>query len=736
MDVCSSKSGQITIFMIVGIVLFVLAVFIIVLASQLNLSAVKQAQEEAFGNTFGGKESFRIYVEDCLDDTLTSGLMLLGSQGRIWQDQGGTVAFSGKGVLVGGIPVAYGIRYVDSVPANKYPCLTGTEDPFCMYPSNPPGTVSGFGELRFSQEVWESDLGKYLEQEVPKCVEQELLRQTIPTLDISSEGAQFDVKIEEAGVNVKVNYPLRFGVGDDTVFSTSEFSFLYPTRLKQFLDKAVLEPLENDWKVVSFALEPSVVEPLGVQMTKEEWGDDDIIELRPQWNDDALRAFVFRYIRQNRPPALEYVNRCPGEGYDYLVVEGVDSLGSIDVSDVYPTDPDEDTFFPLTFTTGLPPTELSLRNGVIQPIPIIDEKFKVLVSDSHGKSDWQEVRVKIEPKIEPSINFVNLVDNSQTISLEEPFCISIASTQPSEFATSSGELQFSLNNQELSIPANGLPHGLSEDTCTLSDYNENILSQKVTNSRFFPSTEGNKITGQGMRIQYGNEDQCGYDVVVDKEFQVKQCSATEEDENYPYPYIYVSDLPRVRDFYKMESNNRILDSTRSPFKAKHACCAVDNSYISSEGPPCFDQVGCFATEFYKEQLTVQCSGQRGNICNGASTKASTTPGKNICGSPTLLGCSSNLELSCENVEAYGYGNGGWCTGTSGCEEFCLYPIDVRRKVTSTSRVIPTSEYPRLDLTCATAGNNCRNHIGRKCDGNLDHVFDGICQADGRCSDLV
>src|SRR3989344_269953 len=100
---CISKKGQVTVFIIVGLIIFFIFLGLLQLSTRLQKQQLIKIKEGIYSDIFT-KEALRIYVDRCLRDGMEQGLILLGKQGRIWNDQlGGREPFDeGRtGVSVG-----------------------------------------------------------------------------------------------------------------------------------------------------------------------------------------------------------------------------------------------------------------------------------------------------------------------------------------------------------------------------------------------------------------------------------------------------------------------------------------------------------------------------------------------------------------------------------------------------------------------------------------------------------
>ncbi|MBI2666182.1 hypothetical protein HYX13_01070 [Candidatus Woesearchaeota archaeon] len=378
-----STKAQITIFMILGIIILFVFLFLITLNARVATNSLEESREEIFSKAFR-KEALRIFVEDCLRDELRSALRLIGKQGgRIWDDQeGGTEQFaSGVGGIFdahSGDRVAYGLtrkEYLTEEPqrGNPYPCNepVGEAPVFCKYFYPMP-------EVRFGvPQPWESniekDLENYLKINAQSCIEG-YLREKVPGAKLSPEEYTLDVDLRDDGIAVQAFYPLRFGLEGKDYFTLSTFDFLYPSSLRRFLRAVYFQPLYWDWQYVDFAYEDDAerngmlkdasftasgitrttfktdYDRLGIILEQERvqpTGDTLFTATAPFPHIvDTPGEYVFKFARQNRPPALDYVGRnsCAvgEEQYDYLVVKGAnEGLGEIDIK-LNAKDPDEE----------------------------------------------------------------------------------------------------------------------------------------------------------------------------------------------------------------------------------------------------------------------------------------------------------------------------------------------------------------------------------------------------------
>ena len=74
-----SRKGQLTMFIILGVVILFIFLFLIQMSSQFVLQQLEQSSEDVFSKAFK-KEGLRIFVEDCLEDELRDAILLSGKQ--------------------------------------------------------------------------------------------------------------------------------------------------------------------------------------------------------------------------------------------------------------------------------------------------------------------------------------------------------------------------------------------------------------------------------------------------------------------------------------------------------------------------------------------------------------------------------------------------------------------------------------------------------------------------------
>ena len=439
-----SRSAQITIFMILGLLILFVFIFVFSLSAGVKKGQLQEIQEKTLTKTFK-KEALRIFVEDCLTDELEKGLILIGKQGRLWSDQpGGTRNFEEgiSGVNVGNDRVFYGtIRDPYLEYENAYPCSNeSSPEEFCQY--SYPNTKVGFGSLELRTSTIQNDLRRYLLNRTVWCVAEFTKENISSSAVLESQEIDLDLGIHDAGIDVKVNYPLKLSLGNEEFFHLSQFDFFYPTRFKALLDTAVSYPLRMDWQYVDFSYNKTTLlntsftygneievqngnclpfknyffcqqalfseqyASLGMEMSRQALPNgDDMFIFKSSSVLNTPELYTYQFARQNRPPALDYVHRseCPAAGYDYLVIKDDPELGIINFT-LSALDPDEDkiSYNVLSDDFGNSEGQSYVRTQVAeQKEPYTIRSY---ARDEHAVQDWQDVRVLVDRPVELGVS--------------------------------------------------------------------------------------------------------------------------------------------------------------------------------------------------------------------------------------------------------------------------------------------------------------------------------------------
>lgn len=830
------RRGQITIFIIVGLLLAFIFFLVINATSEIQKDVLSDAQETIFGKLFR-KESLRLYRDDCLEDSLSDALLLLGRQGgKLWAgDPGGTQGFqNGKNGITyasaeGEFRVFYGITR-ENTAANLYPC---DQEP-CTYTF--PDTSVGFGNRPLlTKQMMEGEISSYLKVKVPECMQGIINDQINPSIQIRENPKSFELQtlITDEGIKVEGEYPLTMTLSGEEYFEISKVDVVYPSQLNKLLRTAVTNPLKYDQKYVDFSFRQETFEgeefpfaskkqddalrsctdiddksffsclralfqdefqnlEILVESNEVEGGDDIFIVRTPITNivsnpEDpgaAGEMFEFYMARQNRPPALDYINRnpCPGV-YDYLIIpESKDhasdgtELGTVEII-LNAVDPDEDV-------SGQEGVEYLDGDQLIAASE--DGKYKIIfdatppqlltvsAKDKHGLIDSQDVAIFVDEGLTSSVTVENFYNGEKIISQEDPFRIivtppadvpqsrNIETTARVSFIKSDGRVPL---RESITIISNGEPKAFGIPTPNdegdggiISSYDDQIGSDIAT---FLQTLQ---VGAAKISVSYqatycpDKPESHSRTATSTVDVEVVECIPYENPER-PYPFPYHQ--------YKKDGETISLDDDTiiSPYLASHTCCKPDQSnsfkgtfFTLEDNKECFrnPSEGCYGEfldvdsgdasmvsikpfqqpdtneGFLALREFAHCTGLSGNTCGTKLYEFKLDQNNKVqCGNKNQYGCA-NIPLQCQDGPAFNFIlNKGACIGKQGCESFCKFPSalvylgagPLTPDDLNNQLRMGTDKSEFLKCGCNNAPDQS------KCDRNFDGRFEGTCLND-------
>ncbi len=648
-----SSRAQITIFIILGIVIFAVALFMISLFQDVQKKEIAGEKEKIFSK-LASKEPWRLYIDDCLTDELAKGLVLIGQQGGLWKGQpGGIFDFSStSGVSYLNTQLAYGITNKQHLPSNQYPCQKGLPEEFCeyQYPNSSFSPSHGvkFGVPKLSQRAIEGMLGDYLKNKTIKCISDFVQNNYSVYVTVNIDKMDLTLDVLDEGIKIAAEVPLQVGTRESFTQS-SEFDLFYPTYFKRFLDTSISRPLGFDTSYLDFNYTSS-----NLKQNKFKHGcfkEGKITECTKSLNqpvgftvktaikkdalptgDDIYRFvasgilknqdYIFQFARQNRPPALDYVSRysCLKEGYDYLVIpqgkDKEDQLINISLSAI---DPDEENVT-YEFKSSLVPAKFDAAGEAYATNRfVVDSKsispnwynISAVAKDDFGKQDNQTVRVLIDRPIKVHINVTLPYDiNNEiskgvfVISKEDPFFVKVDLPQKSliakkpEIVLSYKSLSNSLDGFQYKYEQPGLQPcfafpGINQiSNCLLSSYNLDKWQVKLK-SPFYNMT---KARGK-LKVDYGITycDKNTQESAAEVTLNVVQCIPY-QNKLHPYPYIEDTEYYKTKLGDKDPTTGKHSKSKEdiNTFLANHSCCEgpLDNPGLwapKKKGTVCYEQ---------------------------------------------------------------------------------------------------------------------------------------------------
>lgn len=349
------KKGQLTIFIILGLV--IISIFGFVFFITVNLQKQEQqVQAEKLINEILQTTSLRFYVNQCTEKALQNGIDLITKQGgKIFPSQKGSIMKNTEKVYYQEAEKTYFVSYGilnGSLSLPKYPCKKGfTEyDNFanCGYFSSLSSPTASGSKKFDSMEIgavnlpalckdikggcdskyerWDTafsiqaQLEAYVSNYTKDCVEFENLVGVNNTYNITEGDVSTNITFSETSITANVNYPLVFApAGSQPVIKLLNFQSIIQTRFKQAFYLARYSVI-ND--VMSQFASTFDMKKGFEAMAEKRFGKNsgfnitikkDIIEKNDlvtiiDAKADPRVPLKIQFMIQNRPPVLEYMN--------------------------------------------------------------------------------------------------------------------------------------------------------------------------------------------------------------------------------------------------------------------------------------------------------------------------------------------------------------------------------------------------------------------------------------------
>ncbi len=257
------KNGQVTVFLVVGIVILLLAALIFFITSESTIEELKIEEKEAA--PVGTKPALQSFIEDCIKETADPSLYLLAIQGGIiYPDETNQILLTDYGMV-------------------NYAWING---------------VKGL-----SKEKMEVDLAEYLEEYIDFCLNFESFTKQGILIDVDYEKVKAEFIIQDKVINILLDYPLTIILPNDDKIKMTTFSAQLRSNLGEML-KAV-ESLEmpdlNPNDLINLPYQ-SVVFPFDESVTIYSFSEEEYQE--------APLSFMFAVRNDfpvNEPPVLDFI---------------------------------------------------------------------------------------------------------------------------------------------------------------------------------------------------------------------------------------------------------------------------------------------------------------------------------------------------------------------------------------------------------------------------------------------
>lgn len=312
--------AQVTIFLILGIVIFILVSFMIYLVSS---AAKKQISKETVQSqqTRMNVQTIIEYTNQCLDKVSREGLDILGKQaGYIFESQGGLepdldpyYATIGVFFYEDSDVVLYTIR--ESSTVYDYPWPTFPYYPTASdSPSYEEPIVLTFG-IPLQRELLredgggnsiQADLEAYVRNNTIRCTDFAIFESQGYNITNGTGKIHVNVTIGENDVSFRLTYPLEIVYFDEKTI-VQDFFIRKEIRLKKVYEK-FLEIIEDDTNDISYDIaSTSSVGDIEILVTPRQ-NNDDLIQIIDRKSKILGNDFKLQFGRRNRAIALHYID--------------------------------------------------------------------------------------------------------------------------------------------------------------------------------------------------------------------------------------------------------------------------------------------------------------------------------------------------------------------------------------------------------------------------------------------
>ena len=380
------KRGQITIFIIIGILFFATfgigAYFVSTALKTTSEQQLDKINQDLF-QTSGLEE----YTNRCLQKSLEDGIKQLGLQGGyFYSDQPGTLLPRALKIdrQLFNKNVTYLIINSFTTKAPEYPCFTGTIAPrFCNFFTKK-SKYSEIEKHNFGKStiphLYKANTGFSIEEQLQLYIinktkyctnfEELLSRPEFKQYKVIEGDIIANVTFRDNDVYTHVVYPLVFEIkGKSTVIKKLDFEIDANVRFKKMFEVAQ-EIIQRDIDTIHFNPETEIQKGYFIDYNNQQkklfFSDNDFqFQIERGSNDDVFTLtdkstilggdyFKFVFARENRPPVLDYVSLNPSPIIDlqkcksnpqqcgYDVSAGAGSTLTIPIGAV---DPDEDPLY-------------------------------------------------------------------------------------------------------------------------------------------------------------------------------------------------------------------------------------------------------------------------------------------------------------------------------------------------------------------------------------------------------
>ena len=418
------RNGQITIFMIIGIIIILGAGLLIYMAS---LKPEKAGAETVAGQTLrqSAVQPVKDYVNSCLDVVASDALILVGLQGgRIYVSQGGMTPDPGS-AQVGQTYLDYDdlkLSYLILAPQGDVGDLFFSDAPKYPWPSFPydaSGNVSelGFYGLSLLPPLYkklgpgsiQKQLESYIENNIGQCTD---WSDKFPGFEITTGVPNASMILAENLTHLKheeyISFVLHWPVQITEETSNAkiildQFSVNYPVAFGRIYYD-VKDILRQETENINY--QPETSDNYFITINRDVSASDDVLVYQDKRYKLKGKPYEFRIAVKNRVPALYLIDQHAIEQFAYcsgeiIVKFALDNNKLIAVPDL-----EDDDLFPLNLTAidpdgdiiafRLKPEQPKVDEHAVASYAAQPDKggllFTVYASDD-ALEDYQKIRI-------------------------------------------------------------------------------------------------------------------------------------------------------------------------------------------------------------------------------------------------------------------------------------------------------------------------------------------------------
>ena len=241
-----TKRGQVTVFLIIGVVVLLIAAAIFFITSK----TVTQEIDTETPDSFSDKGKVQLYVQSCLEDITSQGIEVLSLQGGFYNID--------KGLKTENLNIAYG---------------------------------SYEGQLLLTEDIFREELSKYVQDNLQYCIQDFEVFEEFTIKVLSSE--EVTIEMQNDGLTANLKYGLEIVQGND-----KERILKFQSKVKSNVAKA----LEMFSTLTIDNIEP-LKEPFISILSYDEF--DHVITM--EYKDGYLFATAMRVLPVDLPPKLSFI---------------------------------------------------------------------------------------------------------------------------------------------------------------------------------------------------------------------------------------------------------------------------------------------------------------------------------------------------------------------------------------------------------------------------------------------